>query len=133
MKSIKKRFKLLLTEIDQTANELALLCADLPLLSEIHQLAGKVLSANETLRLEISELKKAEFREEIAESEALAALDEIADTDAISLLEERFFAEHDNHADGIGEFLQQLLDKIGNIYTKMVENIQQLTALPDEE
>lgn len=134
MKSIKKRFKLLLTEIEQAASELALLGADLSLLSEVHQTAGKVSSACEALRLQISALKKTEFREGIADAEALFQLEEVVDSDAISALEDRFFAELDNHADsGIGEFLQQLLDKIDKRYTKMVENIQQLSALLEDE
>jgi hypothetical protein len=134
MKSIKKRFKQLLAEIEQSANELAVLSADLELLSDIHQTAIQVSNACEALRLKVSELKKADFRESIFDAEALSELDEIADTDAISALEDRLFAAQANHADsGIGEFLQQLLNKIDKCYTKMVENIRQLCALPDEE
>jgi len=45
-----------------------------------------------------------------------------------------FFAELGNHADsGAGEFLQQLLEKIDKRYTKMIERIQQLSALLDED
>lgn len=134
MKSIKKRFKSLLAEIEQLASELGLLCADLPLLSEMQQTAGKILHACEDLSSQVSELKKAAFRDGIAEAEALAELEEMVDSDAISGLEDRFFAELDNHADsGAGEFLQQLLEKIDKRYTKMVEHIQQLSALLDEE
>lgn len=134
MKSIKKRFKQLLAEIEQSASELAVLSADLELLSGIHQTANQVSSACEALRLSVSELKKADFREGIADAEALSQLDEIADTDAISMLEDRLFAARGNHTDsGIGEFLQQMLDKIDQCHTKMVENIQQLSALLDDE
>ena len=134
MKSIKKRFKLILTEIEQAADELAGLSADLSLLGEIQQTAGKVLNACVALRAQIAELKKAEFREGIADAEALSQLDEIVDIDAVSALEDRFFAELKNHADSqIGEFLQQLLDKIDKRYTKMVGLIQQLSGLLDEE
>ena len=134
MKSIKKRFKQSLDAIEQSASELAVLSTDLELLSEIHQTAIQVSSACEALRSRVSELKKADFREGIADAEALSELDEIADTDAISALEDRFFAAQTNQADsGIGEFLQQLLDKIDKRYTKMLENIQQLSALLDEE
>jgi hypothetical protein len=134
MKSIKKRFKLILAEIEQPASELAVLSADLELLSEIRRMANQVTNACETLRLEASKLKKADFSEGIAGAEALAQLDEMVDIDAISALEDRFFAARGNHADsGVGEFLQQLLDKIDQCYTKMVENIQQLSALLDEE
>jgi hypothetical protein len=134
MKSIKKRFKQLLAEIEQSANKLAVLSADLELLSGIHQTADQVSSACEALRLRVSELKKTEFREGVADAEALSRLDEMVDTDAISALEDRLFAAQGNHADsGIGEFLQQLLDKIDKCYTEMVENIQQLCALLDNE
>ncbi|MDD1622468.1 MAG: hypothetical protein LUQ11_13415 [Methylococcaceae bacterium] len=134
MKSIKKRFKQLLAEIEQSASELAVLSADLELLSEIRRMANQVSKACEALRLETSKLKKANFSEGIADAETLAQLDEIVDIDAISALEDRFFAELQNQADSdIGEFLQQLLDKIDKCYTKMVENIQQLSALLEEE
>lgn len=134
MKSIKKRFKLLLAEIKESAQQLALLSADLELLSEIQQITGKVLGAEKTLSLRVSELNKTEFTEKIADCDALSALDEIIDIDAISTLEDCFFAVLDNHADnGIGEFLQQLLAKIDRLYTRMIENIQQLNALLDEE
>jgi hypothetical protein len=134
MKSIKKRFKLLLAEIEQLASELGLLCADLSLLSEMQQTADKILRACEDLSSQVSELKKAAFRDGIAEAEALAELEEMVDSDAISGLEDRFFAELGNHADsGAGEFLQQLLEKIDKRYTKMIERIQQLSALLDED
>ncbi len=134
MKSIKKRFKEILVAIKSSASELALLSEGLTLLSEIQQIAGKVLSAEAELSLQIAELKKAEFREGIADSEALSVLEEIIDNDVISALEESFFAELDNHADsGIGEFLQQLLEKIGKCHAGMITNIQNLFALLEDE
>lgn len=134
MKSIKKRFKSLLAEIELVAGELELMSSDLLLLDDVRQIADKILSACETLRLQAAELKKADFSEGIAGAEALSQLEEIADIDAVSLLEDRFFAELKNQADSnIGVFLQQWLDKIDERYTKLVELIQQLTALPDEE
>lgn len=134
MKSIKKRFKLLLADIKQSANELAVLSADLPLLADIQQITDKVLLACATLEQQASELKKAEFIGGIADSEALAELDEIADTDTISSLEEHLFAELNNHADSaVGEFLQQMLDKLESRHARLLGNIQQLCALLDEE
>jgi len=134
MKSIKKRFKLLLAELTDAANELALLSADLSLLQEIREIAEKVLAASLTLSQETARLNKSEFAEEIAGCEALALLEELVDNDAVSTLEDVFFAELANHADSrIGEFLQQLLDKIDKRYAKILENIQQLSALLEEE
>lgn len=134
MKSIKKRFKQLLAELADTANELALLSADLSLLQEIQEIARKVLAASQTLSLRAAQLNKAEFVDEIADCEALALLEELIDNDAVSTLEDVFFAELENHADSrIGEFLQQLLEKIDKRYTKILENIQQLSSLLEEE
>jgi hypothetical protein len=93
-----------------------------------------VISAEAALNLQIADLKKAEFRDGIADSEALSELEELIDNDTISTLEERFFSELDNHADsGIGEFLQQLLEKIDKTHAEMLINIQNLIALLDEE
>lgn len=133
MKSIKKRFKQLLAEIDRSAQELALLSADLDLLCELRQTVDQVANACAALSAQASELKKQEFRDGIAGSDALSQLEEMIDIDAISALEDRLFAALDNHADsGIGEFLQQLLAKIDSRYTAMIENIQQLNALLEE-
>ena len=134
MKSIKKRFKQLLSEIAESANQLAIISADLALLNEIQQLAAKVLRANATLNLLASALKKDDFVIGIADSQALAELEELIDIDAISALEEHLFNALNNQEDhGVGEFLQQFLDKIDKNYTKMLGNIQELTALLDED
>ena len=134
MKSNKKRFKSLLMEISLSANELALLSADLTLLSEIQHVAKQVLSSVTALNLQIAELNKAEFRDGIADAQALSALEEIVDLDAISILEDCLFAEQKNlEGSGIGEFLQQILEKFDKRYSRMIEDIQQLSALLEEE
>jgi hypothetical protein len=134
MKSIKKRFKLLLSDIVVSANQLAVISADLTLLSEIQQLAAKVLRADATLSLLISALKKDDFVIGVADSQALAELEEMIDVDAVSSLEERLFAALNNQDDhGVGEFLQQFLGKIDKTYTKMLTDIQLLTALLDQQ
>lgn len=134
MKSIKKRFKQLLAEIDRSAQTLLVLSADLDLFSEIHQTGERIAEACAALSEQASNLKKVEFRDGIAGAEALSQLEEFVDTDAISALEDRLFAALENQAeDSIGEFLQQLLEKFDRHYSAMVENIQQLSALLDEE
>jgi len=134
MKSIKKRFKLLLSDIVESAQQLAVISADLALLSEIQQLAAKVLRADATLSLLTSSLKKDDFVMGISDSQALAELEELIDIDAISTLEERLFSALNNQEDhGVGEFLQQFLDKVDKNYTKMIGDIQQLTALLEDE
>jgi hypothetical protein len=133
MKSIKKRFKLLLSDIAESANQLAIFSADLELLTEIQQLASKVLRADATLSLLASALKKDDFVMGISDSQALAELEELIDVDAISALEDRLFsALNSQEDDGVGQFLQQILDKIDKNYTKMIGDIQQLTALLEE-
>ena len=134
MKSIKKRFKLLLADIKQSADELALLSSDLPLLSNIQRIANSVLNAEKELSRKASKLDKKEFIEGIADAEELSELEAIVDIDAISGLEDRFFAElADQDGSSAGDFFQQLLEKIDKSYTRMIEDIQQLSALPDEE
>jgi hypothetical protein len=130
MKSIKRRFKRVLKDIEKSASELLLISADLTLLAQIHQLAEQVSKAEAELRKAASELKKEDFQEGIADCEAWLIFEEIVDTDAISSLEDVFFEEMENQADsGLGEFLQQLLEKIQIRYNKMLADIQELLAL----
>jgi hypothetical protein len=134
MKSIKKRFKLILAEINFSATELYEICADLTMLSEMQKVADAILAAEQRLRLEVSDLNKQEFREAIADSSSLAELDDMVDIDVISNLEERFFSElGDQSESGLGEFLQQLLAKIEKPYAKILAEIQQLHSLLEEQ
>jgi hypothetical protein len=133
MKSIKKRFKLLLNDIAASAEQLAVISADLTLLSEIQEVAVKVLRGCATLVLVSSALKKDDFLLGICDSQALAEMEELTDIDAISVLEERLFSAVNNQDDqGAGEFLQQFLEKVDKCYTQMLTDIQQLMALLDE-
>lgn len=134
MKSIKKRFKLILAEINLSATELYVVCVDLTLLKEMELVAINILAIEQRLRFEISDLKKDEFSDGMADSGSLAELDDMVDTDVISNLEERFFSELGNQSDsGLGEFLQQLLMKIDKLYTGILMNIQQLHGLLEED
>lgn len=134
MTSIKKRGKRLLVEIQEAAHQLALLSCDLSLLKEIFDVAQSAQAAAASLNTELAGLKKTEFCAKLASSETLSVLDELVDNDAISALEQRLFAARpDMENSEIGDFLQQLLEKIEKRYVALVESIQQLTALPDEE
>ena len=134
MNSSKKHFKQVLADIVVSANQLTILSADIGLLSEIHQLAAKVLRAESRLRLLVSALRKDDLVVGVSDSQAFAELEEMIDNDAISTLEERLFSALNNQEDhGVGEFLQQFLEKIDKNYTKMIGDIQQLTALLEED
>ncbi|WKJ90955.1 hypothetical protein QZJ86_02185 [Methylomonas montana] len=134
MTSIKKRGKRLLTDIEESANQLALLSSDLSLLKEIYDLARGVQESIDGLNHELAGLKKAEFSTKLANSKTLADLEELVDNDAMSALEQRLFeAQPDMENSEVGLFLQQVLAKIETLYTPLLESIQQLTALPDEE
>ncbi|MGD0961309.1 MAG: hypothetical protein ABSB19_15990 [Methylomonas sp.] len=130
MKSVKKRFKLGLADIESSAAELALLCADLTLLEDMQNLAAEILAAVTSLKQACGEFNKQEFCEGIADSEAWQVLEDMIDADALSLLEERMFNGLGDHADSeAGIFLQQTLDKIGKRYTQIITTIQELSAL----
>jgi len=134
MTSIKKRGKRLLAEIQESANQLALLTSDLSMLKEIYALAREVQESIDRLNNELAGLKKAEFSAKLANSKTLAVLDELVDNDAMSALEQRLFeVQPDMENSEAGLFLQQILAKIETLYTPLLESIQQLTALPDEE
>lgn len=134
MPSTKKQGKHLLNEIEESANQLLLLTSDLALLAEITDMARHTLAATATLRISLTGLKKNEFGATLARSPALAILEELADSDAISALEQQLFAvQADQENNAIGEFLQQLLAKIEKRYARVMEAIQQLTALPEND
>lgn len=133
MKSIKKRFKHTLAEIEQQASTLCLLTAELSLLESLYKLSSQVLQVCEQLEQQASALNKTDFIEGMAGNPGVIQLNEWVDADVMSLLEQQFFAAVDNHADSnIGEFLQQLLEKLEPRYTQMLNNIQQLSGLLDE-
>lgn len=134
MASIKKRGKHLLAEIQASADQLVFLTSDLSLLADIWELATNLQSTVTGLQTDLSGLKKNEFGPALANSEALAILEELADSDAISTLEHRLFAaQADQDQNAIGEFLQQMLEKIEKRYVRLLNSIQQLTALTDGE
>ncbi|WP_347987255.1 hypothetical protein [Methylomonas sp. AM2-LC] len=130
MKSVKKRFKKMLGDIDTSATELAALCMDLTLLIDIQEFTTKVLTVVDKLKLQCSKVSKEEFSETILASEALAELEELIDTDVISTIEERFFSTLNYDADHpVGLFLQQVLNKIENRHKLIIAQIQQLLTV----
>ncbi|OQW75671.1 MAG: hypothetical protein BVN35_08485 [Proteobacteria bacterium ST_bin11] len=134
MASLKKQSKRLLSEIQESADQLALLTSNLSLLADTHELAVSLKTNIETLSRQLAGLKKSEFNASLADSEILEILDELIDNDPISALEQRLFAAQANQDSGeVGEFFQQLLDKIEKLYTPLLWSIQQLTAIPDKQ
>ncbi len=133
MASLKKQSKRLLNDIEDSANQLVYLTSDLSLLADTNKLALSLKTNIETLNRQLAGLKKAEFNATLAESEILEILDELIDSDPISTLEQRLFAAHtDQESNEVGEFFQQLLDKIEKLYSPLLSAIQQLTAMRDK-
>jgi hypothetical protein len=130
MKSVKKRFKRLLCDIDTSATELADFCTDLALLSDMQEFTNEVLTVVEKLTHQCSKISKEAFSETILATEALAELEELIDNDIISAIEHSLFSTLENHADNaIGLFLQQLLNKIEKQHRLIIAQIQQLITL----
>lgn len=130
MKSGKKRFKLVLGDIEQAAAELLLLSAQLTLLEEIKEQVSRVLRLCKLLRSRVSVLKKKRFVETMRVDEVLIELDAIVDLDMISQLEERFSMAFADAAESQASvMMQQLLEKLEKRYTDMLESIQQLSRM----
>ncbi|AMK76326.1 MULTISPECIES: hypothetical protein [Methylomonas] len=133
MKSLKKQSKRLLSDIQESANQLALLTSNLTLLEDFNELALSLKTNIETLNRQLAGLKKTEYNAALADSEILEILDELIDNDPISALEQRLFAAQADQESGVvGEFFQQLLDKIEKLYTPLLSAIQQLTATQEK-
>ena len=130
MKSTKKRFKLLLASIEQSASDLMLLSTDITLLEDVRVMADKALRACRSLRRRAGELRKKDFVEQILLEDALLQLDELVDQDLISKIEERFsLALPGPDSSPLVGILHQLLDKLEKHCADMNESIQQLGAL----
>ena len=128
MKSIKKRFKLVLAEVERSAVDLRLLTDQLALLEDVAQLADRVLGVCQGLRMRASELHKAEFAMQMAADASLVELGEIVDGDWVSAIEQRF-SEVCPDEGPLREFLEQLLEKLETCHIVMIQNIQRLLAL----
>lgn len=131
MRSVKKRFKSMLAEVEQSAAELDVLSSQLPLLEVVGLFAGKVLALCAILRQRTAELDKTDFVERIAVEPALIELDELLDDDVMSALEDRLARAMGGGAEQgvLGELAEQLLEKLEKSHAVMLEKIQQLTAL----
>lgn len=130
MKSVKKSFKLALSEVEAAANDLRLLAADVTLLELIHGHAENVLGACRELRLQAKQLPKAGFAERLVEDGALLLLDEIADEDVMSALERDFSVAVGEMGEGpVFELLRQLLEKLEKMLVILHERIQRLGGL----
>ncbi len=130
MKSVKKRFKMKLLVIEQSAMELEMLCADVGLLESMSALVRRVLQLCEGLNLRMDELKKNDFVEQIRQDETLFELDEITDRDVISELEQRFSEVLPDGTEArIGEFMRQFLEKLEKQHATLLKNIRDLGVL----
>lgn len=133
MKSIKKRFRVQLSEVAEVAMELSLLAEDIVLMKSVQVLAGNVLQACQDLEHKAGQLHKLDFVEQIVGDDALLLLEEVVDKDLVSALEEMFAkAVGDANVPRINEFLQQMLDKFEKKLAVMNVRIQQLGELLNE-
>ncbi|OAI15555.1 hypothetical protein A1507_14110 [Methylomonas koyamae] len=133
MKSIKKRSKRLLAEIEAAAGRLVALSADLGLFQGLCETAGQIGACAVALAEQVSAADKSEAALVLVQSPELARLADFADLDAISLLEERMFAAQADLEQGeVGRFLQQVLEKSEKLYAALLQSIQQLLELAEE-
>lgn len=129
MSRSKKQIKPLLNEIRTAATELHTMTQDLTMLAVINDMAREVLTAAQALTAATVSLRNAEALEIVADSDELSMLDEVVDNDAMSLLEEQFFAAIETLDEGpIGEFLNQVLEKVEKRYVRLVDAIHALNA-----
>lgn len=131
VKSVKKRFKLSLAVVEQSAARLQLIAAQVDLLADANQLASKVLDICATLRRRAAELHKTDFAAQMSQEPAVRELDEIVDVDLIGVLENRFSVVCAEEA-VLQVFMGQTLDKLEKCHAAMIEDIQRLMAVLTE-
>jgi hypothetical protein len=133
MKSIKKLFRIRLSEVAEVAMQLLLLAEDVTLMKPIQVFAVNVLQACQALEHKADQLHKSDFVQQIIGDDALLLLEEVVDNDLVSALEEMFAkALRDENEPQINQLLQQLLDKVEKKLAVMNLHIQQLGELLNE-
>lgn len=134
MKSIKKRCKAVLTEIQQIADELILLSEDIEHLGDMQAFAKNIHRACKELKQQISNLSKKDLAAGLANTPVLQILEDASDRDLISSVEEAFFAHTEDNADKAEHVLfQQLLTKLEQRHALLLTKIQYLQAILEQD
>ncbi|AEG01710.1 hypothetical protein [Methylomonas methanica] len=127
MKSVKKRFKMALAEVEKVAGELQFLTANMTLLEPVQEIASSVLLACKRMGRRVKQVHKVDFAEQMLEDDALLRLEEIVDNDVISVLEQRFSAALGEMGEGqVLDMMRQLLEKLEKKLALLNESIQRL-------
>jgi len=132
MKSVKKRFKTQLKQLQTSVNHLLWLCQDIEVLQGALPTLNDALQACAVLRTRTTELDKAFFATEMMEEEALDVLAALLDLDLISLVEQRCFRIIPTPETAAATLLQQLLHKLEIRYGTMLEEVRELMMLLEE-
>ena len=130
MKSVKKRFKMVLAEVDEVAYELQLLTADIVLLEPIQAVVASVSRQCKSVERRVKQAHKVGFAEQMLKDDALLQLEELVDSDVMSILEQRLSSA----LGGMGEaqmldMTMQLLEKLEKKWVLLNESIQRLGGL----
>lgn len=130
MKSVKKRFKMALAEVDKVAYELQLLTADIVLLEPIQAIVASVSRQCKNVERRVKQAHKVGFAEQMLQDDALLQLEELVDSDVMSVLEQRLSSA----LGGTGEaqmldMTMQLLEKLEKKWVLLNESIQRLGGL----
>lgn len=130
MKSVKKRFKMALAEVDKVAYELQLLTADIVLLEPIQAIVASVSRQCKSVERRVKQAHKVGFAEQMLQDDALLQLEELVDSDVMSVLEQRLSSA----LGGTGEaqmldMTMQLLEKLEKKWVLLNESIQRLGGL----
>lgn len=132
MKSVRKRFKAQLKNLQASATHLRWLCRDIDVLQDALPTLDGVLQVCNELRDRTTEVDKAFFASEMMEEDALEVLVALLDLDLVSLVEQRCFQAIPNPETAVATLLQQLLNKLEIHYGAMLEEIRELMVLLEE-
>ena len=132
MKSVKKRFKAQLKNLQASASQVLWLCQDVDVLQDALPTLNDVLQACSALLTRTAELDKAFFATEMREEEALDVLADLLDLDLISLVEQRCFQLIPNPETAMATLLQQLLNKLEIHHGAMLQEARELMMLLEE-
>lgn len=130
MKSIKKRFKAQLEQLQTSITALRYLSQDIELLRDITSLTDDLLDNCAALQRYLENCDKKAFETQVASLDELSTLESLLDLDLISQVEQCLFQHGAITGNSAAEDIQQqLLNKLEKQYGLVVENTRELIGL----
>ena len=128
---IKKQFKRRIKAINKSIEPLLALTEGISLLHPVNERAKNIALSVKAVKKEGKGLSGKELMNVLRESETIELLDELVDDDVLNELEDGVLKmiEEDSENEAIIDFINQLITKLEQRYTQMIESVHAFNAL----